>query len=99
MTIDIERIPKGISTSLLKVLASLTEGRLTATELSATIGTSTANMTGLLDRGESMGLLRRELPPPVGDRRKRFIDLTDKGAELLEEMTGEHKPEGGAHHG
>lgn len=90
MTIDIERIPKGISTSLLKVLSRLgEEGSATATELARWLGTSTANMTGLLDRGEALGLLRRSRRPD--DRRMWLVELTDQGAELLAEMTGEER--------
>ena len=59
-------------------------GPSTAGHLSRLVFLSQATVTGILDRLESRGLIRRERRRP--DRRKVTIALTDKGQEIAELM-------------
>ena len=57
--------------------------------LAETLACDASNVTGLVDRLESRGLIRR--PPSVADRRVKVLDLTPVGARLravvLDRMT------------
>src|ERR1700704_279880 len=58
-------------------------------QLAETLACDASNVTGLVDRLESRGLVRRR--PSAGDRRVKVLDLTPSGsrlrATLLERMT------------
>src|SRR4051794_12462595 len=58
--------------------------------LAATLGCDASNVTGLVDRLESRGLVERR--PSAGDRRVKVVGLTPAGsrlrAQLLRRMTG-----------
>jgi DNA-binding MarR family transcriptional regulator len=58
-------------------------------QLAETLACDASNVTGLVDRLESRGLVRRR--PSAGDRRVKVLDLTPKGARLravlVERMT------------
>src|SRR5215472_13445609 len=58
--------------------------------LADTLGCDASNVTGLVDRLETRGLVQRQ--PSAGDRRVRVIQLTPTGsrlrAQLLRRMTG-----------
>jgi DNA-binding MarR family transcriptional regulator len=62
--------------------------------LADTLGCDASNVTGLVDRLESRGLVRRCASP--GDRRVRVLALTPAGTRLrsqvLKQMTGRHLP-------
>ena len=59
------------------------------TQLAATLSCDASNVTGLVDRLESRGLVRRV--PGSADRRVKVLDLTPTGArlraQLIERMT------------
>ncbi|KOG89812.1 MarR family winged helix-turn-helix transcriptional regulator [Streptomyces varsoviensis] len=59
-------------------LLGVLEGRSPAmTELAALLGVERASVTGLVDRAERRGLVRRT--PNPGDRRASHVHLTDQG--------------------
>jgi DNA-binding MarR family transcriptional regulator len=73
------------------VLHVLEPGRpLPMNRLADTLSCDASNVTGLVDRLESRGLVRRE--PSPGDRRVKVLQLTPTGArlraQLLRQMTG-----------
>lgn len=53
-------------------------------ELAAMMHCDNSNMTGIVDRMEERGLVRRA--SAEGDRRVKLIELTDEGARVREEM-------------
>ncbi len=53
-------------------------------ELAVMMRCDNSNMTGIVDRMEERGLVRRA--PAEGDRRVKLIELTEEGARLREEM-------------
>jgi DNA-binding MarR family transcriptional regulator len=69
--------------NLLNVLSGFPKG-LSQTELSRTLIMHRSNVTGLVDRLEGRGLLRRE--SCADDRRANRVLLTTKGQELLDEV-------------
>jgi DNA-binding MarR family transcriptional regulator len=62
-----------------RLLCVLTEGPRAMSELAAILGVEKAAMTGLIDRIERRGLVRRTAVP--GDRRACHIALTSSGEE------------------
>jgi DNA-binding MarR family transcriptional regulator len=66
-----ERI--GVNTTDLHCLNLLSEGPLTASELARRAGITTASVTGVIDRLESVGYVRRERD--TADRRKVVVTL------------------------
>lgn len=54
------------------------------TDVSKKMGHSTAAATGLVDRLEKLGYVIRVRKD--GDRRKVYVELTQKGHELVEEI-------------
>ena len=61
---------------------------LTMSELSRELMVSNGNITGLVDRLEREGQVRRELR--TGDRRVQLISITDAGRTRFESMAAEH---------
>ena len=63
-------------------------------QLAASLSCDASNVTGLVDRLESRGLVRRQ--PSPQDRRVKVLRLTPTGArvrtQLLRQMTGESLP-------
>src|SRR5688572_18706732 len=53
-------------------------------ELAAMMGCDNSNMTGIVDRMEERGLVRRA--PAEGDRRVKLIDLTEEGRRVRGEV-------------
>lgn len=77
--------PWKLSTSALSALLRLhsSEGRcLSMTALAKAIRSSSANITGIIDRLEASGLVSRS--NSRSDRRVIWIDLTSKGTEAVE---------------
>ena len=77
------------------VLHLLEPGRpLPMSRLAGTLSCDASNVTGLVDRLESRGLVRRQ--PSPQDRRVRVLQLTATGArlraQLLRQMTGGSLP-------
>jgi len=77
------------------VLHLIEPGRpLPMSRLADTLSCDASNVTGLVDRLESRGLVRRQ--PSPQDRRVKVLHLTPTGArlrtELLRQMTGESLP-------
>jgi DNA-binding MarR family transcriptional regulator len=62
--------------------------------LAATLSCDASNVTGLVDRLEHRGLIRRQ--PSAADRRVKVLELTPAGsrlrAQLLKRMTGRSLP-------
>ena len=58
------------------------DGRITQTELGNMLLVNRANITGLIDRMEKAGLVRR-IPDPA-DRRVNYIEMTEEGIKALE---------------
>jgi DNA-binding MarR family transcriptional regulator len=56
-------------------------------ELGTTLGLAKSSLTGLVDRTERNGLVRRE--PDPGDARAVWVTLTPRGRELAEEFYAE----------
>lgn len=63
-------------------------GGMTQAELSRALITHRSNVTGLVDRLEKRGLLRRN--PVAGDRRAHQVGLTVTGRRLLAEILPEY---------
>jgi len=57
---------------------------VTMTEVSRRMQHTTAAATGLVDRLEKLGLVRRQQGPK--DRRKVFVSISTKGVELVQEI-------------
>ncbi|MER6946067.1 MarR family transcriptional regulator [Nonomuraea sp. NPDC000554] len=72
----------GINTTDLHCLNLLSEGPLTASELARRAGITTASVTGVIDRLESVGYVRRERDD--ADRRKVVVtvDVQRAGADV-----------------
>jgi DNA-binding MarR family transcriptional regulator len=60
------------------------DGRITMTEIASRMGHTTAAATGLVDRLENLGLVRRT--HSVDDRRKIEVTITRSGTELVEKV-------------
>jgi DNA-binding MarR family transcriptional regulator len=84
----------GLNPTDLRCLDWLTEGVMTAGELSQAIGLSTAATTTLLDRLEEKGYIERRRDST--DRRKVVVALTPHGQEQLFELYGPLAEEGGS---
>ena len=77
------------------VLHLIEPGRpLPMSRLAGTLSCDASNVTGLVDRLESRGLVRRQ--PSPQDRRVKVLQLTPTGArvrtQMLRQMTGESLP-------
>ena len=70
----------------LRALDLLADGPLTAGELSASLGLSSAAVSGLLDRLEAAGLARRA--PHPSDRRRVHVELTEEARRFGEASLG-----------
>lgn len=64
-------------------------GQLTMSQLSKELMVSNGNITGVVDRLEKSGLVKRTRP--AHDRRIQFIELTDTGASEFKHMAGHHE--------
>ncbi len=62
---------------------------LTMSELSRELMVSNGNITGVIDRLVTMGLVQRERPEH--DRRVQFIQLTEKGSKEFRRMASLHE--------
>lgn len=62
---------------------------LTFSELSQKLLVTAGNLTGIIDRLEQQGLVRRETNPK--DRRETFIKLTPKGLDTCSEIIPRHE--------
>lgn len=60
------------------------DGPVTQSELSQRLLVDKSNVTGLLDRLASAGLVRRN--PVAGDRRSYHVTLTDRGHDVVDEL-------------
>lgn len=58
------------------------DGRTTQTDLGKMLLVNRSNVTGLIDRMEAAGLVRRT--PANGDRRVHYIEMTETGRDILE---------------
>ena len=68
---------------------SSSDGPLTQNELSRRLLVDKSNITGLLDRLEALGLIRRN--DVANDRRSYHISLTDAGREMAERLEGPYE--------
>lgn len=85
MILDLDRIPPGLSVSMLKALCHLAEvGDCRSGEFAEVGGFTSAWATGLVDSAERRGLMVRERDP--GDRRVVRVAITRAGRELVESM-------------
>jgi DNA-binding MarR family transcriptional regulator len=73
---------------VLAELARASDGGFSFVELSRLLLVTSGNLTGVVDRLESEGLVRRE-PDPL-DRRVIRIKLTEKGRRLTQKILGTH---------
>ena len=62
---------------------------LAMSQLSRKLMVSNGNVTGVVDRLEREGLVKRKVSP--NDRRIQLISLTPKGAKFFAEMAAEHE--------
>lgn len=78
--------PFGITEAQFNVLMILQhqsdQGRINQTSLGNMMLVNRSNVTGLVDRMEKAGLVRRVADPQ--DRRVNLVELTDEGAKVLE---------------
>ena len=84
--------PFGLTDAQFDVLMMLDtqsdDGMLNQTELSAMLLVNRSNITGMIDRMEQAGWVRRM--PDAGDRRINRIVMTDSGKTLLESARKEY---------
>jgi DNA-binding MarR family transcriptional regulator len=83
----------GLSVLQSRVLGYLNHASSSARELAERLELDPSNITGVVDRLEEAGLLRRE--PQPGDRRVKLLVLTDEGrtlAQAVRRRAGEHNP-------
>ena len=85
----------GLSPAQCHVLHLIEPGRpLPMGRLAHTLSCDASNVTGLVDRLESRGLIRRE--PSAADRRVKVLRLTPEGArlraQLLRKVSGPARP-------
>jgi len=66
------------------MILKYSDSPLTQNDLSRKLLVDKSNITGLIDRMEKMGLLRRNTV--AGDRRRYHITLTPKGTKLINEL-------------
>lgn len=79
----------GVTPARVRLLAVLADGpAVTMTSLSKALHVSPRNITTLVDALEAEGLVRRVNHPT--DRRATIIELTDRGAELCENLWSQH---------
>jgi DNA-binding MarR family transcriptional regulator len=85
MIIDSNHIPPHLGGSIIKALCHLAEaGETRATDLAKLAGFSTAAATGLLDRGEKLGLMARGRT--ADDRRVVTARITLEGRGLVDKL-------------
>lgn len=84
----------GLSPASFNLLILLQRGRsaMTQRELGARLVVSPSDMTGLVDRLERKGLVRRT---PGQDRRAKILSITPRGAALVDRVWPEHAAEVG----
>jgi DNA-binding MarR family transcriptional regulator len=70
-----------LTVAQLRVCATLTEGASTISALAKHLGNSVSAATQIADRLEALGIVERT--PAPGDRRKRILRLTTRGADIL----------------
>jgi DNA-binding MarR family transcriptional regulator len=75
-----------LSLTQLRVLGILQDRRLRMAGLAGFLGLDRSTLSGLVDRAERRGLLRRE--PSTEDRRAIEVAMTDAGRELAERIRG-----------
>jgi len=69
------------------------DGRISAGKLASSSGLSTGAVTAVVDRLERAGYVRR-VPDPT-DRRRVFVELTERAQELIWELMGRPMREAG----
>ncbi|MFC1485767.1 MarR family winged helix-turn-helix transcriptional regulator [Candidatus Latescibacterota bacterium] len=85
-----ERIlrPFGLTNAQFNILMLLKyqskDGKISQTGLSHMLLVRRPNVTGLIDRMEKLGLIRRVADPV--DRRVNYIEMTKKGAKIVEKL-------------
>jgi DNA-binding MarR family transcriptional regulator len=86
---ELTRVGAGHDLSLtqLRVLGILRDRRLRMTELAAYLGLEKSSLSGLVDRAERRGLVRRA--PSAEDGRAIEVFLTEEGHALARELTAE----------
>lgn len=65
----------------------MSEERYNQSSLAARLGIETPTLVHIIDRMETLGLLRREASDR--DRRQKYITITEKGLALATEIEGE----------
>lgn len=71
----------GLTPMQMLLLHGLGQGRMTASALSRRVSLSAATLSGMLDRLEERGYLRRERDEQ--DKRRQWLVLTEQGQSLL----------------
>lgn len=75
----------GLTGPQVRLLATLVaRGPMTLTALSRTLGLSHSTASGIVDRLETRGLVRRS--PDAGDRRRTTITVTDQVSQYVHEL-------------
>lgn len=83
----------GLTSTQAKVLAQL-DGPLPMRGLAALLVCDASNVTGIVDRLEARGLVRRE--PAPADRRVKNVVATDEGREIIRRVREEMQATRGA---
>ena len=76
---------RGLSLKQAMLLIQLEDEPMTMTAISKNLGTSTAAITGMVDRMEKLGLVTRH--HGLADRRKIVVSITDKGERIVHHVT------------
>lgn len=84
---DVDAEEHGITGPQITVMASLvTNGPMTLTELSRTVGMSHSSASGIVDRLQAKGLVRRT--EDASDRRRTPIEVTDAVRRYVRQLEG-----------
>ncbi|MGW7360428.1 MarR family winged helix-turn-helix transcriptional regulator [Streptomyces sp. NPDC054802] len=74
----------GLTPQQVKVLIALEGAALPMRRIAERLGAEPSNLTGIVDKLQSRGLLERQ--PDPGDRRVKLLAITDTGKEIARDL-------------
>lgn len=74
----------GLTPQQVKVLIALEGAALPMRRIAERLGAEPSNLTGIVDKLQTRGLLERQ--PDPGDRRVKLLAITDTGKEMAEDL-------------
>ena len=85
MIIESANIPADIGSTVLRALCAISDnGPTQMNRLAESLGTTTSNITGIIDSAYLSGWLDRK--PHPNDRRKQLVVITEKGTTLINSL-------------